>query len=77
MKIKVIDLLVKIANGEAPSKIKYEDSIYELTFGSVSSARARKASVISREDSFLFPTASVSAATVISVLFICSSSFQK
>ena len=33
MKIKVIDLLVKIANGEAPSKIKYEDSIYELTFG--------------------------------------------
>lgn len=32
MKIKIIDLLNKIANGEeVPKKIKYEYSIYELT----------------------------------------------
>lgn len=29
--MKIIDLLNKIANGEAPKKIKYEYSIYELT----------------------------------------------
>lgn len=29
MKIKIIILLAKIANGEAPSKIKYENNIYE------------------------------------------------
>lgn len=28
-KIKVIDLLNKIANGEIPSKIKYNNLIYE------------------------------------------------